>query len=363
MTGEAKSGRSNGFGALRLLFASMVIIAHTVELHDGRNHNEPLFRIFGTLTFGSLAVDGFFLISGYLIAASFISSPRTYFAKRVRRIYPGFLVCYLLCVLVVAPIAGAKLAELTPSEWIRIFYRMVMLKAPEVRGAFSGVPVATINGSMWTISYEFRCYILAAVFGALGLYKRPKLFLSLTCGMLLGCAVLQYEPFATWNSATPGVVASIVGEPFQTVRLLAIFMTGTSFMLWQPRLDGRIALIAGLLLIPALFLRAWSDVAIATLGGYVLFWCAFQIRRPVFLSLNSKDDISYGVYLYAFPLGNLILQSWPSAPVPVMGLLTWIAAAACGWASWELVEKPASAKRKSIPAAPGWREQASELEH
>jgi peptidoglycan/LPS O-acetylase OafA/YrhL len=355
---DTQGRRSNGFGALRLLFASLVIVAHSVELHDGDNKYEPLFRIFGTLTFGSLAVDAFFLISGYLIASSFISAPRDFLEKRVRRIYPGFLVCYLLCVLLVAPLAGARPSELAPSEWGRILYRMFMLKAPEVHGAFAGMPVNAINGSTWTISYEFRCYLLAALLGILGLYKRPKTFAVLTGLALLGSVAMHYEPFSTWNAATPAGVESLFGRPLETMQLLAAFMTGTSFMLLRPRWDGRMAAAAGLLALPLLFIRGWSEAAIAVLGGYLLFWCAFRIKQPFFLKLNARDDISYGVYLYAFPLGNLILLVWRDIPVPLLAVLTFAAAAACGWVSWKLVEKPAlsiarAGRRDPAPAREG----------
>jgi peptidoglycan/LPS O-acetylase OafA/YrhL len=350
---ETQGRRSNGFGALRLLFASLVIVAHSVELHDGDNTYEPLFRIFGTLTFGSLAVDAFFLISGYLIASSFISAPRDYLEKRVRRIYPGFLVCYLLCVLLVAPLAGAKLSGLAPSDWGRIFYRMFMLKAPEVPGSFAGMPVNAINGSTWTISYEFRCYLLAALFGVVGLYKRPKVFVLLTGVVLLASVAMHFEPFSSWNAATPATIESLFGKPLETTRLLAAFMTGTSFMLLRPRWDGRLAAAAGLLTLPLLFVRGWSEAAIAVLGGYLLFWCAFRIRQPFFLKLNAREDISYGVYLYAFPLGNLILLAWRDIPIPLLGVLTFAAAAACGWASWKLIEKPALSIARAGRRDPG----------
>ena len=334
---------ANAIGALRLLFASLVIVAHSPEMLDGNLGREPLHMLFGTMSSGALAVDAFFLISGYLIAASFASSGDVvaYFLKRVLRIFPAFAVCTLICVLVVAPLAGAELGKLGPGAWARLAYRLVMLKSPEIDGAFAGMPYPALNGSAWTISYEFRCYILAAVFGVAGLYRRPAAYVALTGVVLLASLALSWPGVAA--IATPGWFEALFGEPQQDLRLLSAFMVGTCFWLYRKSLplSGRWAALATPALIGLMFSPQLAETALVLLGGYILFWVAFKARWKPLLVINAKDDISYGIYLYAWPIGALLIWYWRDVPLVALAVLTFVGAAACGAVSWFAIEQPA----------------------
>lgn len=341
--------RDNGFGAFRLLFASLVIISHSVEMLDGTDAREPLHWLFGGYSLGALAVDGFFLISGYLIAASFMSDRLGYFWKRVLRIYPAFLVCTLICVAVVAPLAGAQLGALTPGDWGRVVYRTLLLKPPEIPGVFTGLPYAGLNGSMWSISYEFRCYIAVAVFGVLGVYRQPRLFLLLTLAALGAMVVFSLPPLDQLEASDR--VVGLIGEPRVALRLAAAFMTGTCFKLMARRYDGRIAALCGAATIGLQFVPLLAEPALIVFGGYVLFWAVFDLDSKLLRTLNAKNDISYGVYLYAWPIGALLIWYWRGIPLPALMLLTLAGSVACGAISWFLLEKPAL-RLKSIRFGP-----------
>jgi len=346
---------ANAIGALRLLFASLVIVSHSSEMLDGGLAREPLYRLVHTLSLGGLAVDAFFLISGYLITASFVSSASvgSYCLKRVLRIYPAFVICSLLCVLVVAPLAGAHFGGLGPGGWARLAYRLAMLKSPEVAGAFSGLPHPALNGSAWTISYEFRCYILAALFGLAGVYARPKLFAVLAAAVLAAGVVLGWHGAAA--TPVPGWVEAVFGDPRQDARLLGAFMTGACFWLWRRALPlkGLYAAIAAAALCGLAFSPHLAEPAFVLLGGYVLFWISFKVRWKPLLTINARNDISYGTYLYAWPIGALLIWNWRTISALDLTLLTLAGALAAGAVSWFLVERPALDRKPRGHPAPG----------
>ena len=184
----------NNIGLLRLLFASLVIIGHAPEMMDGNRSHEPLTMIFHSLSLGELSVDAFFLLSGYLITRSMIGtgSLSRYLERRVLRIYPAFIVAYLLSVFVLGPFVHAQPWMELPST----FLRLVMLKNPmSYPGQLPGLFYPDLNGAMWTISYEFRCYLLIGALGVLGLLTCRKSMIFLTALAIVSSIIATF-PFA-----------------------------------------------------------------------------------------------------------------------------------------------------------------------
>ncbi len=336
-------GRDNALGLLRLTFATLVIVSHTPEITDGDRSREPLSRIFGTISFGELAVDAFFVISGYLIVASYLHSPtiRNYLQKRLTRIYPGFVIASLVSLLIVAPAVGASWAEIR-ADLPRHLGKIAALQYLEVPGTFQSLGHTEVNGAVWTIAYEFRCYLLVVMLGLIGALRRPGL-IAIAAGVMM--AVYVTIPSDQLRAVGMNLPLSRVwmGWLDTTLRLTSIFLFGSLFYLWRSHiaLTGRGALIASAALIAALCWAPSAEAGVAIAGGYLIFAFAIWGRTAGLSGINNRNDISYGTYLYGWPIGAAVLWAFPSLPLPAAAIVTIGLALVAGWASWHAVEKPA----------------------
>jgi peptidoglycan/LPS O-acetylase OafA/YrhL len=335
MSNTAPANKINGFGALRLLFAGLVILSHSPEMMTGDRSRELLTSLFGTMSFGDLAVDCFFLISGYLITGSMLRNSQGYLWRRVLRIYPAFVICTGSCLFLVAPLGGGNLAALSAQSWEKLAVHMLLLQSPRIDSVFPGTHYPALNGSMWTIAYEFRCYLLSYLLGRLSLLKSRRFVLALCAAALIVFVIsLRLPP-----SHTHGALEMAFGDPHDTLRLTAAYLVGTGIKVANPPLRADYAAIAAVALAGLLFVPVLAEASLLVLGGYALFTVAFQFNGRWFRTLNSKDDISYGLYLYAWPIGKLIFWYVPTINVWLHVAITLVISLAAGWLSWQLIEK------------------------
>jgi peptidoglycan/LPS O-acetylase OafA/YrhL len=335
---ESSAAHSNNFGLLRLAFAFFVIVSHSSELIDGDRSREPFTRLFGTISLGDFGVDGFFLVSGYLITQSFENSRTvwSYVWKRVLRIYPAFIAASLVCLLFVAPFSGVQLTTLTGGEWVKSFFRIILLSPPALPGAFSGQPHAALNGSMWTIAYEFRCYVLIAILGLLGVFRRRKVFLSISVASLLLAA------FVPIDLTPPSLLYDLFGTLRESLRFTSLFLFGAVFYVYRDKIKyaSTAVIVAAPVLIASLFNTQAAALAVPTLGGFLIFWFAFLPNTPRLNAVNRSTDVSYGTYLYAWPVQMLAVRYFPGiSPVSVLLIATFFSVA-LAFLSWSFIEQP-----------------------
>lgn len=338
----AREGRDNRLDAFRLGLALLVFASHCWGLTLGTNRDDPIDRITrGQVSGGGLAVAAFFAISGFLIAQSWTTSRGVldFLRRRILRIYPGFLVASAFSVAVAATFGADSLARFAAEFPAGSALRSVVrLRQPTWPGAFPHNPYpGEINGSLWTISYEFGCYLVAALLGtALLLRKGPV-------------AVLFGASFAAFLAFDVAAVPGEFGPAASWARYFALFFAGSAAYLGRdaiPRSRG-IALASGLALVVGSQIPPFLTGMLPIAGVYLLFYLAFApgAREPA----RARPDLSYGVYLYAFPVQQAIVSQMPG-----IGPLTLMAVAiapilALAAASWYAIERPCLARKRRPP--------------
>ena len=349
---ELLSRGNNNFNFLRLVLAAVVLFSHGFEIIYGTTpYRDPWMVLTHTLPLGEIAVDGFFLISGLLIVRSWKQDPNfwRYLKRRVLRIYPGFIAAFLVCLFVVAPIGAVTDNYLAQLNLKKLLLSLLFLQQPLTPPVFASMPGHPhINPSMWTISHEFRCYILAALAGVI-ILKKPKYWLIATVALLfiypwrMSLASVHF-PFSYY----------LTGNLKDLVRLAMFFMVGGCFLLFleKIRFENKIAfLFLPLLIVFMCISRVSAELALATLGAYILFWFAF-LKIPLIDRFKYQSDVSYGLYLYGWPVQRLLQWYFPIHSPWVLFPLAFVVSYACGYVSWKLIERPALQFKRDRPQDP-----------
>jgi peptidoglycan/LPS O-acetylase OafA/YrhL len=334
----------NCFGFLRLLFASLVIAGHSPEFVDGNNAREILTMMFHTMSFGGLAVDGFFIISGFLVTESYMASRSTssFLAKRVIRIYPGFCVACLVCIFIFAPMAGAEQHHFAPAWWVVQIEQTLTLNGPVIKGALPGLHLPFLTGAMWTIKFEFICYLLVAASGALGLLQKRRILLFVSI-VLVTARVISV--FYAWQPPMPPYNNGIFGvynDPNSLLNFVSVFSVGMCFRLYADKIrltkyGLAVSALAFLVLMRIPFL---AELGVMTFGAYIIFFVAFSVQSKWLRRINSRYDISYGIYLYGSSVALLFIFYDRHINPAILCIITLAVAVVFGFISWHLVEKP-----------------------
>ena len=324
--------RYNSLNAIRLLLASAVIVSHSwaVGNYPGSTPRH------GGETPGGWAVFAFFVLSGYLITGSRLNNALgTYLTRRFLRIYPGFLVCLLATVAIFAPIGyyhqhhslhGYLTKSTTPLDYL-VSNLTLKMNVYHVAGTPSGPHAWT--GSLWSLYYEFLCYVFVGLLACWAVFRR-KPALAIAVFLLATVARVEHTHVASFAR----------GEDVQQlVQLVPFFMVGSVFYLLRNRIPCNLWLAAASLAVCVVLPHLAQNrfvVLCALPMGYLLLYLGAVVPLP----LGRRNDISYGMYMYGYPVEQLLRFAHLSSHTVyiVLSVLCTVPLAA---ASWFLVERPA----------------------
>ena len=355
---EALAGHRNSLGIIRLVLASLVIFDHAFPLGGFAPHDPVLDFTGGQASLGSFAVAGFFGISGYLIAKSGLSADVVQFLwRRVLRIFPAFWAVLLFSAVIVGPaiwllqgesVRGyltrdpyGPLGYLVGNATLRVnnygIYDIFTNTTPY--GLQTGTSV--FNGSIWTLYYEFACYLIIAALLVLGILKHARFVVPVVTAFFAAVQLLMItdpSALAPLHASVPFLVDPLL------VPLAFTFMAGATIAVYSKHIPYSLAL--GILCVIAIVITLWlggflmvGPIALA----YLVLWAAVALPAS-WQWIGAKNDYSYGVYIYGFLAQQVLayfgVHTWGYLPYCLIALAI---AFGMAWLSWHLVEKRAMA--------------------
>lgn len=369
--GQKFDPRNNALNAWRLTLAIGVIFCHTFTLTGREIRYAPVNQLFSEAW-----VDGFFAISGFLITSSWINNPRLreYFVARFLRILPGLWFCLIITAFVIAPISVAIQGDsatqllLSPAPILYVLKNSaVVWLQPDIAGTPRGVPWPHgWDASLWTLLWETLCYITVAILGTVGLLNRrwpipAAMALALSCSALL--LLFSHGGFqtpATAEGLEGGTASLVVGVI--TARFAVMFLAGALLYQFRDVIPARWSFVA---------VSVGVVVATSLLPNYRLLG-AIPLAYAIIVSgalisdkrLRLRTDLSYGVYIYAFPVQQLLIICGLGVVNPILfALIATTATLPLAALSWFVVEKPAmSLKSRLTRKTPPEREVAARID-
>jgi peptidoglycan/LPS O-acetylase OafA/YrhL len=324
----------NSFDFIRFIAAGMVVFSHSFAL---AGLTEPKI---GNMGWGGVGVWIFFILSGYLIASSWYQYPRfnVFFVKRALRIFPGLFVAILITIVVTGlffttmGIVSFFNSQDTYNYLNNIFLFNTQYSLP---GAFAAnhYPNA-VNGSLWTLAYEFLMYVAVGVFGVIGVLKKNGAIKLWT--LLFGLQLLVI--LTGWNIFT---MSFFYFQLDLIIMLGLMFFTGVLAYKYikkiplKPRV-GVVSLLAYIAL--STLLPSLSAIFAAIFLAYAIFSLG---SLPYMSWFGRKGDFSYGIYIYSFPIQQMVVAITGTSNQYKLFALSMALSVIAGIISWNLIESRA----------------------
>lgn len=340
---------ANNFDLLRILFAWFVIISHSYVL-NGLGATDPLFEATNqTFLFSFIGVKGFFIISGCLIFKSMMVSKSIpeYLIKRTLRIFPALAVVLLVTLVAVFFIYPAGITPFFYNKEVYAYFigNLILFKPHFfITGVFSNLMSPAINGSLWTIEYEFFFYLF--ILGFFFVRSNKKL-LTILLGLSVAAFLVVRLFFYNWTVQTHFFI------PLESMFDLGpYFLMGallSCYDLDQLPAKNVIAVFLLSALLVGTYMHVGHTVVYFTLP-YLVIYLGKKTSGLAAWVHQKLGDPSYGIYLYAFPLQQFIIYLYKPSTLTLFVIST-IGAFAFGYLSWILIEKKALALKAYFKSA------------
>ncbi|HEY1772553.1 MAG TPA: acyltransferase [Gammaproteobacteria bacterium] len=319
----------NNYLLLRFVAALLVIYGHSYAIAKLPGREDLVQRLLGFTYAGGVGVDVFFVISGFLVTASYLNRRNwpEFMKARCLRIFPGLIVC----ILAIAFLLGPFVTTLSPTEYLfgpqlytDLFHSLLLhLRLP---GVFEHLPQQAVNGSLWTLPPEFLLYLLVGVAGLSGVLFLRRIYLPLLVGLGALCIALTDQ-------------VHFFEENQIYLRLFILFGAGSLVRVFADRMPlSTWLLVAAVVPVALLYHSYLFPDAFSVWLVYAVFWLAYVPNLHWF---NRAGDYSYGLYIYAFPIEQTLRQCFPAILPLQLFAAASVLTLGCAMLSWHFVEQPA----------------------
>lgn len=330
---------NNNFDFLRFVFALLVVISHSFPLSGVSETNQWIYQVTdGQIVLAQIGLSGFFVISGYFIFQSLERSNTilNYFKKRLLRIFPALLVVILLTMILVPFVYEGEIYFLENEEVYTYIPNNLSLYAFQsgIKGVFDHNAYHAINGSLWTIKYEFSLYIALAL---LFFFRKQKTFV----GSALFIVYTIFSVFFIFGLNRFGG-SSFFGLYGVHLLNLGTFFIGGSLLasLGFENIQHKIIImiLSMLVLVLSLYFHCYDFVK--HLFFPIVILCIGFIPLPFISAFRRFGDASYGVYIYSFPIQQTLMYFYRMNTYTLM-CTSVVLSVVFGYLSWHLIEKRA----------------------
>jgi len=330
-----------------------VVISHQFVL---TGLAEP--TILNTHSLGGFGVLIFFTVSGYLVAQSWDSDPnlRRFAVRRLLRIWPGLAGVVLVTVFLWAPVVSPLgLREYFHDHGVRAYLnnlRFSMRDGLPVSFTGSALPGA-FNGPLWTIPLELKCYVVLALCGVVGALRSKWPLLIVTAIAIVRYGVIEPRGDLLVNDLGWELAGRFLLE-------FGLFFAAGVLLHYLDFMRRRFVLF--------LVVASWAAAIVSILADRLFLALWFLVpatviaigtaSTPYLRRTGRFGDISYGIYIYAFPVQQtLIWLLGKRLPWGVLFAVTVLSTAALAFMSWHFIEKRAlllkPRQRQNIPVDAG----------
>lgn len=334
---EAILQSKNSLNFIRFILAALVIWGHAYPLTSGVSSRMEFIS--------GMAVNLFFCISGFLILASAQRvGPLSYLWRRFLRIFPGYWVSLLFVVLVAVPISylmgKSEFIWNTGLNFQYLYKNFDLINLQwSIPGTQEGIPWEAWAGSTWTLQYEFLAYICLMFVAYIPWVKDNQ---KIVITLLFFLSLLIFP-----------IVSTLGGVPREfnyLARLVPMFLAGSLLYIW-----GEYVRVYRWLVIASIFVIVIShalDSHFLTQTLQIVFaYGVLGISSIIKIYWGYVNDLSYGVYIYSFPVQQLlILAGSASLGIVFNVFLSLIITMVLAYLSWNYIEKPAMNLKKLVPS-------------